>query len=153
MASAGGYFYQNWDKLPFATCVNIVSKIIVNTFKDSGTNAVYKNVLTQLNFQAIRYLGGLTPSEVGTRNVAIAAGAVALSNDYKGIAPLNTSTGGTFTRLYVTNGVWTRTTGQTQVSNTQYNNIATGLVSISNNKYVNNVITSYSIHYTKLYEC
>ena len=104
---------------------------------ESATNAVYKNILGQLNYQPIRYLGGLGSAEVGTRQLSVAAGAVLLSNEYTGIAAINTSVSDTFTRMYVTAGTWTRTTGQTTVDNTQYNNTTTGLVAISNNKYVN----------------
>ena len=54
-ASTAGYFYANWDTIPFATCVNIGSKIIVNDFKDAPTNGIYKNILSQINYHPIRY--------------------------------------------------------------------------------------------------
>lgn len=137
MVSTPGYFYSNWDVLPFATVVNIGTKIIINDFKDAATNGIFKNILSQLNYQPIRYLGGLSTSETGTRQLSVTAGALLIGNDYSSVSAVNTSTGSTFTRMYVTAGSWTRTTGQTTVSNTQYNNVSTGLVSISNNKYAN----------------
>ena len=57
-------------------------------------NGVYKNILGQLNYQPIRYLGGLGSTEVGTRQLSVSGGAVLLGNEYNGISPLNTSTGG-----------------------------------------------------------
>ena len=49
MAYVAGYFYANWDKVPFATVINIGSKIIVNDFSDAPINGVYKNILGQRN--------------------------------------------------------------------------------------------------------
>jgi hypothetical protein len=43
--------------------------------------------------------------------------------------------GDTFNYWYRTNGTWTKVTGQTQINNTQYNNTATGLATIDNNRY------------------
>lgn len=130
--STGGYFYNNWDEIPVAPVINIGAKIIVNPFKLASTNGVYKNILGQLNYEAIRYLGGLLTSETGTRQLIVSAGAVLKGNDYEGNAGLNTSTGGTFTRMYYVTGVgWTRVTGQTTISNSQYNNISTGLATLT----------------------
>jgi len=90
--STAGYFYQNWDEFPIATVIKISStKIIINDFKESVTNGTYKAILSQLNYQPIRYLGGLLSSEVGTRQISVSAGAVLHGYDYEGIAGLNTS--------------------------------------------------------------
>lgn len=130
--STAGYFYQNWDEMPFATLINIGSHIIVNDFKYTSTNGTYKNILSQLNYEPIRYLGGMTAAETGTRQLNVSAGALLCANDYCPVAAWNTSSGGTFTRMYyVTGSGWTRTTGQTTVSNSQYNNIATGLATLT----------------------
>ncbi len=129
--STAGYFYQNWDETPFATVINIGSKIISNPFQLSTTNFPFKAVLGQLNYQPLRYLGGLATAETGTRLLNVSAGVILRGYDYEGISGLNTSSGGTFTRMYVTAGTWTRTTGQTTVSNSQYNDIATGLATLT----------------------
>src|SRR3990167_3594532 len=48
---------------------------------------------------------------------------------------LNTNITGTFSMYYVTSGVWTEVTGLTTLPVLQYNNITTGLVSLTNNNY------------------
>ncbi len=130
--STPGYFYMNWDKLPFATVVNRNDKIIINDIKSAATNSVYKNTLSQLNYEPIRYLGGLIAAETDTRKITVSAGAILRGNKYEGVATINTNTGSTFTRMYYTTGSgWTRTDGQTTVSNSQYNDISTGLATLT----------------------
>jgi len=137
IVSSPGYLYSNWDEIPFATIVNNTIRILRNPFIDAATNGIYKNTLSQFNYQPMRYLAGLTTASTGTRQLTVSAGAILRGNDYDPISSINTSTGDTFTRMYVTSGTWTRTTGQTTVSNTQYNNTTTGLATIDNNKYAN----------------
>jgi len=47
----------------------------------------------------------------------------------------DTSASDTFTTAYVTGSTWTYTAGQTQISNSQYNNTATGLANITTDDY------------------
>jgi len=131
MASVAGYFYTNWDELPFATVINIGSKIIVNDFSDAPINGVYKNILGQLNYQPIRYLGGLGTTEAGTRQIAVSGGAVLQGNDYAGIVSIDTSVSDSFTLMsYVTGSGWTRTASTTTINNLQYNDITTGITTL-----------------------
>lgn len=79
--------------------------------------------------------GGTVLTEVGTRNISVTAGEF-----YHGVVKIphpafDTSASGTFTTLYEASGVYTYTAGQTQISNTQYNNPATGLASITAGNY------------------
>ena len=147
MQSIAGYFYENFDKLPFATVINIGTEILVNDFSNAPINGVYKNILGQLNYQPIRYLGGLSTSHVGTRQFSVTAGAVLQGNEYAPIASVNTSTGSTFTQMYyVTGSGWTRTSGQTTINNLVYNDISTGLVTLpaTPEKWIN-----YWLYYVK----
>lgn len=147
MQSIAEYFYANWDKLPFATVINQGTQIIINDFSDAPINGIYKNILGQLNYQPVRYLGGLSTSHVGTRQISVTGGAVLQGNDYAPIAAFNTSTGGTYTQMYyVTGSGWTRTTGQTAINNLVYNDISTGLVTLPTTpeKWIN-----YWLYYIK----
>lgn len=85
----------------------------------------------------IHELGGTIITEVGTRNINLTAGAFYLTTSRIPHSAFNTSTSSTFTRLYTADSgaTWTRSTAQTTVNNTQYNNIASGLVSLGNNKF------------------
>lgn len=135
--STAGYFYYNWDELPFATTVNLGTSIIVRDFKSTSINAVYKNILGQINYEAVRYLGGLEVTDEGVRQFSTAVGAVLYGNDYGVINPLDTSSAGTFTRMYYDGANWVRTTGQSTVDNTQYNDITSGLVTLSSDAFTN----------------
>lgn len=133
--STPGFFYSYYNKIPFATCVNIGDSIIVNNFAEVGRNSIYKNTLSQINYQAFRYIGGLGTVSNVSRNVLTSPGVVIFANEGLTIAGLNTSSGGTFTRLYYDGNTWVRTTGQTVIDNANYNDVATGLAVIPNNKY------------------
>lgn len=50
---------------------------------------------------------------------------------------INTSGADTYESYYITTGTWTRTGSLSIWPNTQYNNPATGLVSLTNNRYMN----------------
>jgi len=82
---------------------------------------------------------GLILSETGTRNVAISAGSVFVGLNPISIASLDTSAAGTFDTYYTTDSgtTWVRTAIATQWDNLQYNAIASGLVTMSNNKFSN----------------
>lgn len=80
---------------------------------------------------------GLVPSEAGTRGIAITAGVLwaELVNRFS-IDAINTSTGDTFSYWYRDgSGGWTRTTGNTQINNTQYDDGDGTLGTLTANRY------------------
>lgn len=81
--------------------------------------------------------GGTVTTEIGTRNLNITLGAFYLTNKRIPHLAFNTSATDTFTYLSTADSgvTWTRTALQTQIDNLQYNNPATGLVTLANNKY------------------
>lgn len=82
-------------------------------------------------------LGGLIIGETGTRNVTFSAGALWDDLNYFPIAAIDTSGADRVETYYVNSGTWTRTGSVSQWPNTQYNDIALGLVTMSNNRYAN----------------
>lgn len=82
-------------------------------------------------------VGGTNLTASGTRNIALTSGSF-----WDGLNRINhpqfdTSGSDTFTTVYTpdSGSTWTYTAGQTQISNTQYNNIASGLASITVGNY------------------
>jgi len=78
--------------------------------------------------------GGML-SATGTRNFAFTAGAF-----WNGLIKLTTnafdsSVASTFSYFYYNGASWVEVASSTQINNTQYNNIASGLATLSNNKY------------------
>ncbi len=74
---------------------------------------------------------GLIVSETGTRGLTMTSGVF-----YRGNTRFTSTASSsiTFTTWY-NDGAWQKTTGQTTVSNTQYNDYGTGLATIAPNKY------------------
>jgi hypothetical protein len=85
----------------------------------------------------IHELGGSELSESGTRSLNLTAGAFYLTTSRIPHAAFDTNVADTFTRYSTSDSgaTWTRTTGQTQVENTQWNDITTGLTTLVNNKF------------------
>jgi hypothetical protein len=113
------------------TSVDIVS---------SGTN-IY-NEYRRIHNRMVKKYGfdwasGSTLSESDTRKLAITAGVWFVGNTEIDTAALDTNVTGSFSTYYVTAGTWTKTTGVTQLGNTQYNDIATGLTALGVAKYAN----------------
>lgn len=78
---------------------------------------------------------GLMLGETGTRNITMTTGRVWLKYNYWDVNPKNTSTGDTYETAYYNGSAWVITTGVTQWNNTQYNNIASGLATMTTNRW------------------
>jgi len=75
---------------------------------------------------------GLITTEGATRYLELTEGKVWVKLNEITIAAKDTSAAGRFSTWYVNSGTWTETTGQQQWPNEQYNNIASGLVNLTN---------------------
>ncbi len=81
-------------------------------------------------------IGGLIIGETGTRNVTMTAGQVwSRLNDFPAAA-IDTSVSGSILSAYYNGATWVYT-ATTQWDNTNYNNIATGLVAMTASHYAN----------------
>lgn len=79
-------------------------------------------------------LGGIIIGELGTRNISITSGALWDRLSRFSISSIDTSDTGSFDRYFVTApGVHTKESAQTTWNNTQYNDVSSGLVTLSNN--------------------
>ena len=78
---------------------------------------------------------GALLSETGTRNFAITAGKFWHGLDTYTTSAFDSSGADSFSYWYVTTGTWTEIAAQSQIDNLQYNDPATGLQTLSNNKY------------------
>lgn len=76
---------------------------------------------------------GLAVSELGTRNLKISAGVIAVAEDLIDFAELDTSTGGVFDAYY---GSFVKNGGLTEWPNEQYDDSGT-LTNMTNNRYGN----------------
>ena len=84
-------------------------------------------------------VNGMQPTEVGTRNLQLAVGAFAKSNGVliEFLTVFDTSIADTFNIWYSDGGGgWTKTTGQTQLSDTKYDNGSGTLATVPNNKFI-----------------
>jgi len=84
----------------------------------------------------LHFVSGATVSATGTRNIAVSAGIMYAGNNK--IATLamdsNAATPDTFEYYYYNGSAWVES-DETQIDNQQYNNTASGLADLSNNKY------------------
>jgi len=87
-----------------------------------------------IEHEGIHIVSGATVSAVGTRQISITEGVMYFGFNRVITDAVNTSTGGTFEYYYYNGSSWVES-DQTTINNTQYNNIATGLATLSNNKY------------------
>jgi len=91
---------------------------------------------------------GLVISETGTRGIAMSEGVYWRGNTR---FPAVASTTITFSTWY-NDGAWQETSGQTQISNTQYNDFGTGLDTVSPNQYgVHFVYMHHELDYHVVY--
>jgi len=70
----------------------------------------------------------------GTRTLDITSGIIYEGINRVSFSNFDTNEGDTFTTLY-NDGNWVKTTGSTQVDNTQYNNYGIGLTNLTTNQY------------------
>lgn len=135
----------NWDfdtEIPLGAAIrNTASTIFVFVNRPYRTGDAMTNVIQRFDsiapVQRDNDVGGLLISETGTRNIAVTAGKIWLRlNDFNQAA-INTSTGSTMITAFYNGTSWVYTPGVTQWPNTQFNNIASGLVNITGNRYVN----------------
>ncbi len=83
-------------------------------------------------------LGGIMLGEGGTRYITVSAGQIFYGEHGNDFTAKDTDPGGgadTFDTEYFNGSVWVTTTGVSQWPNTQYNNIASGLVTMTNNRW------------------
>lgn len=82
----------------------------------------------------MHFVSGGVVSATGTRNIAITAGIVYSGLNRVTTSAIDTSGANTFAYYYYNGTSWVATTS-TQISNTQYNDVATGLASLTANKF------------------
>lgn len=132
--------FDDDTQVSMGSAVNSGGTILVfnNPFKvgDAFTNIIQRfDSLAPANRDAS--VGGLTLGVTGTRNVTVSAGAIwSRLNDHHTTAK-DTSASDTMFSQYYNGTSWVLTGGLTQWPNDQYNDIASGLVTMSNNKYAN----------------
>lgn len=81
----------------------------------------------------IIFTSGAAIGETGTRNISLSAGVMYAGLNRIATTAIDTSVADTF-EYYYNDGAW-QESDQTQIDNTQYNNVGTGLATLSNNQY------------------
>jgi hypothetical protein len=84
--------------------------------------------------ELIHFVTGALVSATGTRNIAISAGTLYAGLNRLTTSAIDTSGANSFAYYYYNGSAWASSTA-TQISNTQYNNIASGLSNLSANRY------------------
>lgn len=106
----------------------------------SGTN-IYNNYRRTHNRLVKKYgfswASGSALSESDTRKLAVTAGIWYIGNTEIATTAFDSNAADTFTNYYYNGSVWIEQTLQTQLSNIYYNNVASGLVEMTANKWAN----------------
>lgn len=87
-----------------------------------------------LEESSLHFVSGAIVGETGTRNITISSGVLYAGLNRIITDAIDTSAANTFEYYYYNGSAWIES-DETQIDNTQYNNIATGLSTLSNNKY------------------
>ena len=104
-----------------------------------GIGGINRTNMHHVEEEAAHRVSGILATGTGTRNLVITTGVL-----YEGLSrhttdALNTSVAGTFSYWYYDGDLgpaaWVEVTGQTAISRTQYNALATGLASLGTNRY------------------
>lgn len=82
----------------------------------------------------LHFVSGALVAETGTRNISITAGIMYAGLNRIVTPGIDTSVADTFEYYYYDGAAW-QETDETQIDNLQYNDIATGLATLSNNRY------------------
>ena len=109
-------------------------------FDQRGNNIDSTNKLDHLHRDTSGVMtsqGGSIMSSLGGRTFQVTSGSIWLGTNRLAHPAFNTVTPDTFTATYTAdNGTtWTYVAGQTSIDNTYYNNVSTGLASLSTNNY------------------
>ena len=78
---------------------------------------------------------GLVLGETGTRNITVTAGKVWIKLNEISVSAIDTSAADDFSQYYYNGAAWVEVASATQWDNTQYNNTASGLVTMTNNRF------------------
>lgn len=134
-----------WNKeteIPLGAALrNTGGTIFVSVFRPYRSGDAVTNIIERFDsiapVQRDNEVGGLIISETGTRQLIVTAGKIWLRlSDFVQPA-INTSTGSTFLSAHYNGVAWIYTPGLTQWPNTVYNDVASGLVPITGNRFVN----------------
>ena len=132
------------------TSIGALSKVVLYVVTRIGTDLDWFAIGSyQSNFMAkyakkkyvqnagVEYGSGAVSSEVDTRKLAITAGNFYSANELLSTPVFNSNVADTFTLIYRSGAsTWTRTAGQTQLGNTQYNRLSDNtLQTLGNNNY------------------
>lgn len=144
-----------------SSTINTETNSIAYAVSRVGTTLDYVNLVGQnvdanaklrirfLNQEGIRRANGVALGFVN-RNLTLTAGTLFSGLIRINSPAFNTNTPDTFTQVYNNGAVWTRTTGQTQVNNTQYNNAGV-LTNLAVNDYRTDWIYLLPNNPSKLY--
>lgn len=125
---------------PLGSVVNIGGTLHIENSPfavgDHAANMILREIQT-MPYERDEMAGGLILGETGTRDVTLSTGAVWQGLTRFSIPAVDTSAASTFTSWVYNGSVWSPTTGVGQWPNTEYNNLASGLVTMSGNFYAN----------------
>lgn len=125
------------DKVAVAVAASAHGEIHYLNFGDYTVDFMAEYAKKEAVTNWLQHGEGAEISETGTRNIGLTAGSFYIINKRFTTSAFDTSVSGSFDTLYTSDSgsTWTMTSSVTQLPNTQYNNISTGLVDLDNNKY------------------
>lgn len=135
---------ESWDKdteFALGAALHISSNGILSLSNPFKTGDPITNIIQRFDAAApvLRdsYFGGLIISNTGTRNIAITAGTLWHRLNDNAFAAFDSSGASRFTTVYYSGSAWVFTPSIAQWPNAQYNDVSSGLVAITGNRYVN----------------
>lgn len=106
----------------------------------SGTNIynAYRRIHNRLiKRYGFHWCSGSAVAESDTRKLSVTDGVWYMGNTEIDVTGYDTNVSGDFSTYYLTGSTWTKTTGVTQLGNTQYNDVVSGLVALGVSKFAN----------------
>jgi hypothetical protein len=102
----------------------------------NGYRRIHNRLVKKYGFD---WASGATLSESDTRKLAVTDGIWYVGNTEIDTTGFDTNVSGSFSTYYTSDSgsTWTKTDSVTQMGNTQYNAVASGLATLDNNKYAN----------------
>jgi len=127
------------DKFELAEIFREGTALHITPHKQLANAAINKTQQRFYSIKPIERADGLILGEKATRNVTLTSGLLWTKLDDTQITAIDTSGSDTFDRYFTINSgaTWTKQAAETQWDNLQYNDITSGLVVMTNNRYSN----------------
>lgn len=130
---------DGWYQVPVATVTRNGNDTHEVDLREYNTDYIKRNSRTDFFVRGFEHApGGTVLTETGTRNIAVTEGTFFIVSKELPHPAYDTSSTDSFDYMYTTDAgsTWQKTGGNTQINNAQYNDINSGLVSMTEGYYM-----------------